>query len=207
MYTFIGVFVFWSVHFIAVEIEMPYGDDPNDLPLETITTRFNDNLMMLLQPHAQHVPELVSDPVVWDSFTSSATMERCVIPRGICWDVRGKTEVGQWHRSPKFETIDLRLAGAVLLRCHCIRCVHAWRGGWTYFESTRKKARAAAVSFLSLGCSRIRCTPPATDVHPSCATAAQSESANRSERDDFELVKNGWDRWGSQTGLVKSLTS
>jgi len=75
--------VFWSVHYIAVEIELPFGDDPNDLPLEDIHKKFNENLMMLLQPHAQHVPELVAEPIIWDSFTSSATADRFVPIRSI----------------------------------------------------------------------------------------------------------------------------
>lgn len=45
MYTFMIVFVFWSVHHIAVEIEMPFGDDPNDLPLDKINRKFNKVLL------------------------------------------------------------------------------------------------------------------------------------------------------------------
>lgn len=41
IYTFLIVFVFWSLHHIAVEIEMPFGDDYNDLPLSSINRRFN----------------------------------------------------------------------------------------------------------------------------------------------------------------------
>jgi putative membrane protein len=31
--TFITVFAFWAINYIAEEIEMPFGDDANDLPI------------------------------------------------------------------------------------------------------------------------------------------------------------------------------
>lgn len=46
-YTFVIVFVFWAVHHISVEIELPFGDDPNDLPLVTMNRRFNKRLERL----------------------------------------------------------------------------------------------------------------------------------------------------------------
>jgi len=57
-YTFGIVFVFWSVHFIAVEIELPFGDDPNDLPLDKVNHRFNKVLQRLLDAKAQQTPSL-----------------------------------------------------------------------------------------------------------------------------------------------------
>lgn len=59
-YTFIILFPYWSIHFIAVEIEMPFGGDPNDLPLEEINSRFNETLVVLLHPGAQKTP--MSEP-------------------------------------------------------------------------------------------------------------------------------------------------
>lgn len=57
IYTFIILFPIWCVHGVAVEIEMPFGSDPNDLPLEVIQHRFDTALAVLLQPGAQQVPE------------------------------------------------------------------------------------------------------------------------------------------------------
>mmetsp|Transcript_109623 Transcript_109623/g.306528 ORF Transcript_109623/g.306528 Transcript_109623/m.306528 type:complete len:520 (-) Transcript_109623:528-2087(-) len=62
VYTFLIVFVFWSVHHIAVEIEMPFGDDPNDLPLDDINHRFNKVLERLLEMRAQQTLHLVHRP-------------------------------------------------------------------------------------------------------------------------------------------------
>jgi len=58
IYTFLIVFVFWSVHYIAVEIEHPFGEDANDLPLEVLNRRFNKVLLRLLEGRAQKVPQL-----------------------------------------------------------------------------------------------------------------------------------------------------
>jgi len=60
-YTFSVVFVFWSVHHIAVEIELPFGDDENDLPLDEVNHRFNVTLQRLLEVEAQTTPKLIKD--------------------------------------------------------------------------------------------------------------------------------------------------
>jgi len=60
IYTFFIVFVFWSLHYIAVEIEMPFGEDLNDLPMEAINRRFNKVLERLLDTKAQQTPTLQS---------------------------------------------------------------------------------------------------------------------------------------------------
>mmetsp|Transcript_106527 Transcript_106527/g.306301 ORF Transcript_106527/g.306301 Transcript_106527/m.306301 type:complete len:550 (+) Transcript_106527:86-1735(+) len=59
IYTFICVFIFWSVYFIALDIEEPFGTDSNDLPLEKIMCKFNLALETLLEPSAQQPPRLI----------------------------------------------------------------------------------------------------------------------------------------------------
>lgn len=46
--TWMWEFVIFSMYFIAVELEMPFGDDDNDLPLEDFQTNMNSSLLMLL---------------------------------------------------------------------------------------------------------------------------------------------------------------
>eukprot|EP00420_Gonyaulax_spinifera_P023256 CAMPEP_0197897788 /NCGR_PEP_ID=MMETSP1439-20131203/42422_1 /TAXON_ID=66791 /ORGANISM="Gonyaulax spinifera, Strain CCMP409" /LENGTH=522 /DNA_ID=CAMNT_0043518441 /DNA_START=51 /DNA_END=1616 /DNA_ORIENTATION=+ len=48
LYTFFCTLVYWCVHFIAVEIEMPFGDDPNDLPVREFQEEMNSRLESLL---------------------------------------------------------------------------------------------------------------------------------------------------------------
>eukprot|EP00428_Durinskia_dybowskii_P034570 CAMPEP_0170272918 /NCGR_PEP_ID=MMETSP0116_2-20130129/36419_1 /TAXON_ID=400756 /ORGANISM="Durinskia baltica, Strain CSIRO CS-38" /LENGTH=342 /DNA_ID=CAMNT_0010524141 /DNA_START=6 /DNA_END=1032 /DNA_ORIENTATION=- len=59
VYDFVCVFIFWAVHFIAVEMEEPFGPDPNDLPLGDMLDRFNGALAALLEPQAQQPPVFV----------------------------------------------------------------------------------------------------------------------------------------------------
>jgi len=54
--TFVVSFCYWSVLFIALELEMPYGDDPNDLPLQQMARDMNDSLRSMLCPLASAVP-------------------------------------------------------------------------------------------------------------------------------------------------------
>eukprot|EP00930_Biecheleria_cincta_P084161 TRINITY_DN7364_c1_g2_i1.p1 TRINITY_DN7364_c1_g2~~TRINITY_DN7364_c1_g2_i1.p1 ORF type:complete len:556 (-),score=102.33 TRINITY_DN7364_c1_g2_i1:173-1840(-) len=41
VFCFSVVLAFWSIHYIAVELEQPFGDDPNDLPLHDMMTEFH----------------------------------------------------------------------------------------------------------------------------------------------------------------------
>jgi len=70
--SFLVTFVFWAVHHIAVEIELPYGNDPNDLPLGEINDRFNRILLSLLDRKAQNIPRLARE---CEDFTEFAHMQ------------------------------------------------------------------------------------------------------------------------------------
>merc|ERR1712066_1090342 len=52
-FTFISVIAFWGVNYIAAEIESPFGDDANDLPLNALQKDMNKSLWILLHPHTQ----------------------------------------------------------------------------------------------------------------------------------------------------------
>merc|ERR550537_717335 len=43
-FSFIGVLGLWSLNDLAVELEMPFGDDPNDLPLVDVHNLFVNGL-------------------------------------------------------------------------------------------------------------------------------------------------------------------
>merc|ERR1740121_3600263 len=47
---------FWSLVYIAREIDSPFGDDPNDFDLIEMQQVMNNALLTLLQPRAQIVP-------------------------------------------------------------------------------------------------------------------------------------------------------
>lgn len=54
---FITVFCFFGINFIASEIEMPFGDDPNDLPLHSLQSSLNASLIQLLEKDMATCPD------------------------------------------------------------------------------------------------------------------------------------------------------
>lgn len=59
VFTFIQVAVLWSLHFVAMEIENPFGYDDNDLDGRSMQVELNRHLKMLLAPSTQRTPTLV----------------------------------------------------------------------------------------------------------------------------------------------------
>mmetsp|Transcript_43080 Transcript_43080/g.116157 ORF Transcript_43080/g.116157 Transcript_43080/m.116157 type:complete len:534 (-) Transcript_43080:179-1780(-) len=47
---------FWCLIYIALEIDQPFGEDANDLPLRDMQKDFNQSLLTLMHPLAQKVP-------------------------------------------------------------------------------------------------------------------------------------------------------
>eukprot|EP00971_Amphidinium_carterae_P139174 2758057-Amphidinium_carterae.1 len=56
--SFLAVFLSCSMNLIASEIELPFGDDPNDLPLGEMQQSMNVSLLTLIHWRTQLTPEL-----------------------------------------------------------------------------------------------------------------------------------------------------
>jgi len=54
--TFVPVFTVLCLNYTAQELEMPYGDDANDLPLAHFQQEMNSSLLMLIHEFSDHVP-------------------------------------------------------------------------------------------------------------------------------------------------------
>merc|ERR1719242_642443 len=54
--TSVPVFGMYSVNLVATELEMPFGDDDNDLPLQTFQEEMNMSLLMLIHERADLMP-------------------------------------------------------------------------------------------------------------------------------------------------------
>merc|ERR1712232_505834 len=57
-FTLIAVWALWSLNAIAKQLEMPFGDDPNDLPLSTFHDHMNTSLLMLIREETDLVPSI-----------------------------------------------------------------------------------------------------------------------------------------------------
>jgi len=62
---FLPIFGFFSMNYIAIQLENPFGDDENDLPLENFQHEMNSGLLMLLHPKTDIIvctsPQCVMD--------------------------------------------------------------------------------------------------------------------------------------------------
>jgi len=65
LFVFIQVFVLWSLNFIAVEIENPFGNDKNDLDGHHMQNEMNRHLLLLLKPSSMTVPTLSAE-AIWN---------------------------------------------------------------------------------------------------------------------------------------------
>lgn len=61
IFAFTQVFTFWALNFIAVEIDNPFGTDPNDLDSRGMQKEMNSCLLLLVDPNTTKTPELVCD--------------------------------------------------------------------------------------------------------------------------------------------------
>lgn len=77
--TFLGILGFWAINYIAAEIEMPFGDDRNDLPMAEMQIEFNRTLRVLLAPLSQSPPTFVPTKAEQLDHTQLSVV-RCVSP-------------------------------------------------------------------------------------------------------------------------------
>jgi len=59
--SFIPLFGMWGVNLVAIELEMPFGTDDNDLPLSTFQKEMSESLLMLMHDMADHLPQTSKD--------------------------------------------------------------------------------------------------------------------------------------------------
>jgi len=57
-FTFVPLFAMYSINFIGVQLENPFGDDENDLPLDHFQSEMNSCLLMLLQENSDLIPNI-----------------------------------------------------------------------------------------------------------------------------------------------------
>lgn len=53
---------FWALHFIAMELDQPFGDDSNDLPMKDMQVSFNRSLLLLLHNRVRAPPKFDINP-------------------------------------------------------------------------------------------------------------------------------------------------
>lgn len=61
-FVLVQVFPLWCLNLIAVEIENPFGQDPNDINGRHMQVEMNRHLLLLLQPETIRTPQLIDVP-------------------------------------------------------------------------------------------------------------------------------------------------
>eukprot|EP00933_Yihiella_yeosuensis_P047808 TRINITY_DN4374_c3_g3_i1.p1 TRINITY_DN4374_c3_g3~~TRINITY_DN4374_c3_g3_i1.p1 ORF type:complete len:373 (+),score=82.27 TRINITY_DN4374_c3_g3_i1:172-1290(+) len=76
------VLAIWSMYYIALELDQPFGDDANDMPLRDFQVNFNENLLLMIKPEVYSVPnfelegnegqpKLIESKTIWHSEKSA----------------------------------------------------------------------------------------------------------------------------------------
>lgn len=61
--TFFSVFLVWSLHLVAGELENPFEADANDLDVGEMQQEMNERLVALVEPMTMQTPALVTEPL------------------------------------------------------------------------------------------------------------------------------------------------
>ena len=69
--SFVVVFFLWCLNFIALQLEAPFGDEPNDLPMDQMILDWNNSLCTLLSPRSQRPPAFEFDPATHGRWITS----------------------------------------------------------------------------------------------------------------------------------------
>jgi hypothetical protein len=73
--TMVPVFGAFALNLVAREIELPFGDDANDLPLYEFQDHMNNSMLMLIREEADHVPCIAPNvDLSWDSAKSNVNI-------------------------------------------------------------------------------------------------------------------------------------
>eukprot|EP00930_Biecheleria_cincta_P038358 TRINITY_DN26362_c0_g1_i1.p1 TRINITY_DN26362_c0_g1~~TRINITY_DN26362_c0_g1_i1.p1 ORF type:complete len:452 (+),score=77.52 TRINITY_DN26362_c0_g1_i1:79-1434(+) len=58
-FTIVPVFCLYALNLVATELELPFGSDPNDLPLQEFQEHMNTSLVMLSHDNVDNIPHTV----------------------------------------------------------------------------------------------------------------------------------------------------
>lgn len=73
--SFVVIFFLWCLNFIALQLEAPFGDEPNDLPMDQMILDWNNSLCTLLSPRSQRPPAFEFDPAVHGRWITSLSSD------------------------------------------------------------------------------------------------------------------------------------
>lgn len=103
VFSFIQVFTFWSLNMIAIQLENPFGSDPNDIDSQQMQSHMNANLRLLFRTSTMTVPVLKKS----EGETQEDLVERILqsparkVSFFYVWEGMGKTKSGRRKSNPE----------------------------------------------------------------------------------------------------------
>lgn len=76
--SFSVVFALWSLSYIALELEQPFGEDANDVPVEEMQKDLNRSLVCLLDERVQSPPKFFYDPALHGMMKMRKSDAKCM---------------------------------------------------------------------------------------------------------------------------------
>merc|ERR1712232_1103207 len=146
--SFLIIFFVWCINFIALQLESPFGDKDNDLPMEQMQRDWNKSLTVLLLKRGHRPPTFAFDPdfhrelqLIWsDGSTRELTSE--VLSRRL-------TKVQQRRTKKSVFRASQRMSGSIdsleELRRESLRT----DGSGEEHREQRVVPEASAVSYIS----------------------------------------------------------
>lgn len=76
IFTIVPVFCLYALNLVARELELPFGSDPNDLPLQKFQEHMNQSLLMLSHDNVDNIPHTVNSAMQFGELQDSTTKLR-----------------------------------------------------------------------------------------------------------------------------------
>jgi len=89
-FTFVWVFMLWCLRAISMELENPFGDFVNDLPIKEYQMKMNTKLRLLLKPSVRKVPKFNSN-YDYVSHLSAESILRSIVHASCLTELEGST--------------------------------------------------------------------------------------------------------------------
>lgn len=221
--TFMPIFGCWNIVFVCGEMEQPFGNDDNDLPLSMQQFEFHTSLMMLVDDRSMIVPTLTEDAAstvetLRERFGNEESSTAVLYPEEMeeTETMREALRAGQKQRSTRRALFDVDVEGHPHEDAGDEESVHSDKGFvgkvWTKMfggKQTQHKKTTAMVKLMranSMASSASGGTPMRMSTYTNYETASQggSRAASRQVSKDVAARSTSKASTGSKAIAAKA---
>jgi hypothetical protein len=122
---FFVIFFMWCMHYVALQLEQPFGTDANDLPMYQMQKDWNKSVGTLLTRRAQTPPEFTFQPerhrrldIQMSDGSNPEKNRRMTLPAGAYLTVREVTQYTNYTRDSRISADRMTtMSGAPVVNC------------------------------------------------------------------------------------------